>query len=149
MKWICAIFLTAAACFASDFTTGQAARLVIGQTSFTAADPNSSNAVIGAASGVAYAADTLFIADANRIGAVPNNHRVLIFPNLSGTLPRPTDELPYNSLCPVCVGVATTVLGQPDFTTTTENLTVTPNNLRLPTAICVRRYPSGSGGHEP
>ena len=60
MKWICGIFLIAAACLASDFTTGQAARLVIGQTSFTAADPNSSNTVIGAASGVAYAADTLF-----------------------------------------------------------------------------------------
>jgi uncharacterized protein (TIGR03437 family) len=135
MKWICAIFLIAAACFASDFTTGQAARLVIGQTSFTAADPNPSNTVIGAASGVAYAADTLFIADANRIGAVSNNHRVLIFPNLSGMLPRPTDELAYSSLCPICVGVASTVLGQPDFTTTTENLTVTQNNLRLPTAI--------------
>ncbi len=135
MKCICLLLFGAAALCASDFTTGQAARLVIGQRSFTAADPNSSNAVIGGASGVAYAADTLFIADANRIGAVPNNHRVLIFPNLSGTLPRPTDELPYNTVCPICVGAASVVLGQPDFTTTTENLTVTQNNLRLPTAI--------------
>ncbi len=135
MKWICVLFLAAAASFASDFTTGQAARLVIGQTSFTAADPNSSNTVIGAASGVAYAADTLFIADANRIGAVPNNHRVLIFPNLSGMLPSPTAQLNYNTPCPICVGTAATVLGQPDFSTTTENLTVTQNNLRLPTAI--------------
>ncbi len=135
MKWICVLILTAASSFAQNFTTGQAARLVIGQTSFTAADPNSTNTIIGAASGVAYAADTLFVADANRIGAVPNNHRILIFPNLSGSLPLPTAELQYNSLCPICVGVASTVLGQPDFVTDTENLTVTQNNLRLPTAV--------------
>lgn len=90
MKGIFAIFIAAAASFASDFTTGQAARLVIGQPdSFTAADPNSSDNTIGAASGVAYAADTLFIADDNRIGAVPENNRVLIIPNLSGSLRLP------------------------------------------------------------
>ncbi|MGA7241324.1 MAG: IPT/TIG domain-containing protein [Bryobacteraceae bacterium] len=135
MKWICVLFLIAAACFASDFTNGQAARLVIGQTSFTAADPNSSNTIIGGASGVAYAADTLFIADDNRIGAVPDNNRVLILPNLSGMLPSPTASLAYNSLCPICVGTAAVVLGQPDFNTTTTNLTTTQNNIRLPTAI--------------
>ena len=135
MKWICVLFLIAAACFASDFTNGQAARLVIGQTSFTAADPNSSNTIIGGASGVAYAADTLFIADDNRIGAVPDNNRVLILPNLSGMLPSPTASLAYNSLCPICVGTASVVLGQPDFNTTTTNLTTTQNNIRLPTAV--------------
>src|SRR5215469_10587421 len=135
MKWICVFFLIEAACFASDFTTGQAARLVIGQTTFTSADPNSSNMIIGGASGVAWAADTLFIADDNRIGAVPNNNRVLILPNLSGMLPSPTASLTYNSTCPICVGQASVVLGQPDFSTTTTNITVTQNNLRLPTAI--------------
>ncbi len=135
MKWICVLFPIAAACFASDFTNGQAARLVIGQTSFTAADPNSSNTIIGGASGVAYAADTLFIADDNRIGAVPDNNRVLILPNLSGMLPSPTTSLTYNSLCPICVGTASVVLGQPDFSTTTTNLTTTQNNIRLPTAV--------------
>ena len=135
MKWICVLFLIAAACFASDFTNGQAARLVIGQTSFTAADPNSSNTIIGGASGVAYAADTLFIADDNRIGAVPDNNRVLILPSLSGMLPSPTASLAYNSLCPICVGTASVVLGQPDFNTTTTNLTTTQNNIRLPTAV--------------
>src|SRR5579863_1138740 len=104
MKCISVFLLGAAAVFAADFTTGQAARLVVGQQSFTAADPNSTNAIIGGASGVAYAGDTLFIADSNRIGADPNNHRVLIYPNLSGTFPRPTDELQYNSPCPICVG---------------------------------------------
>jgi hypothetical protein len=135
MKWICVFFLIEAACFASDFTTGQAARLVIGQTTFTSADPNSSNMIIGGASGVAWAADTLFIADDNRIGAVPNNNRILILPNLSGMLPSPTASLTYSSTCPICVGQASVVLGQPDFSTTTNNLTVTQNNLRLPTAI--------------
>jgi uncharacterized protein (TIGR03437 family) len=135
MKWICVLFLIAADSLASDFTTGQAARLVIGQTTFTSADPNSSNTIIGGASGIAYAADTLFIADDNRIGAVPNNNRVLILPNLSGMLPTPTTQLTYNSLCPICVGTAAVVLGQPDFNTTTTNLTTTQNNLRLPTAL--------------
>ena len=50
-------------------------------------------------------------------------------------LPRPTDPLTYNSKCPVCVGQATVVLGQPNFTTTTENLAATPTTLRLPTAV--------------
>jgi hypothetical protein len=36
-------------------------------------------------------------------------------------LPQPAAELPYNIKCPVCVGQATLILGQPDFTTTTEN----------------------------
>lgn len=142
MKWICGILLPASlvavssfSAFANDFVTGQAARLVIGQTSFTAADPNSSNTVIGGASGVAYAADTLFVADDNRIGAFPNNNRVLIFPNLSGSLPSPTTPLQNNSICPICVGTASVVLGQPDFSTTTTNLTTTQNNLREPTAV--------------
>ena len=54
---------------------------------------------------------------------------------LSGMLPRPTDPLIYNSKCPVCVGHATVVLGQPDFTTATENIAATPTTLRLPTAV--------------
>ncbi len=135
MKWIFAFFIVAAASFASDFTTGQAARLVIGQSSFTSADPNSTNTIIGGASGVAYAADTLFIADDNYIGALPDNNRVLIIPNLSGTLPKPSAVLQGNSICPICVGAASVVLGQPDFVTSTENLLATQNNLRAPTAV--------------
>src|SRR5437763_12514046 len=120
MKGISVFFLAAASMCAADFITGQAARLVIGQQSFTAADPNSSNAVLGGASGIAYAGDTLFVADANRIGASPSNHRVLIFKNVSGTFPQPTDQLTYNTKCPICVGSASIVLGQPDFTTNTQ-----------------------------
>jgi hypothetical protein len=142
MKWIFASFILAAASCpfilgqtTPDFTTGQAARLVIGQSSFTSADPNSTNTIIGAASGVAYAGDTLFIADDNYLGALPENNRVLIIPNLSGALPQPTTLLPDNSTCPICVGAASVVLGQPDFVTTTENLLATQNNLRAPTAV--------------
>ena len=60
---------------------------------------------------------------------------MLLFQNLSGMLPKPTDPLIYDSKCPVCVGHATLVLGQPDFTTVTENLAATPTTLRLPTAV--------------
>ncbi len=135
MKCIPVLLLGAAAVFAADFVTGQAARAVIGQQSFDAADPNSSNTVIGGASGIAYAADTLFIADANRIGAAPNNSRVLILPNISSQVPQPTDQVPTNSICPICVGTASVVLGQNDFTTTAEPLIASASNLRLPTAV--------------
>ena len=135
MKCISIFLLGAAAVCAADFTTGQAARLVIGQTTFTSQDSNSSDRILGAASGIAYAGDTLFVADSNRVGASPTNHRVLLYQNLSGMLPRPTDPLTYNSKCPVCVGQATLVLGQPDFTTATLNLSATSTSLRLPTAV--------------
>src|ERR1019366_3036513 len=55
MKCISIFLLSAAAVCAADFTTGQAARLVIGQTTFTSQDSNSSDIILGAASGIAYA----------------------------------------------------------------------------------------------
>jgi uncharacterized protein (TIGR03437 family) len=136
MKCISLLFLSAAL-FAqsSDLTTGQAARLVIGQPTFTSQDPNSSDIVIGAASGIAFAADTLFVADSNRVGAGPSNHRVLLFKNASTQFPSPTAELPYDRKCPVCVGKASVVLGQPDFTTTTMNLTASRSSIRLATGV--------------
>jgi uncharacterized protein (TIGR03437 family) len=118
-----------------DFATGQAARAVIGQRTFTSADPNSSNTIIGGAAGIAYANNTLFVADANRFGAAPNNHRVLMFQNMASMLPAPTAELSDNTECPVCVGQASIVLGQPDFSTNTENIAANRTNLRLPTAV--------------
>ncbi|HLK49128.1 MAG TPA: hypothetical protein VKT49_13390 [Bryobacteraceae bacterium] len=135
MKCISVFLVWVAAAGAADFTTGQAARLVVGQPAFTAQNTNSSDTVIGAASGLAYAADTLFVADSNRVGATPVNHRVLLFKNLSTMLPPPSAELVNNGPCPACVGEASVVLGQPDFTTTTENVPGTPNGLRLPTAV--------------
>jgi uncharacterized protein (TIGR03437 family) len=135
MKCIPVIIFCSAALYAADFVNGQAARAVIGQVTFTAADPNSSNTVLGAANGIAYAANTLFVADSNIMGAAPVNNRVLMFQNLSSQLPQVTAELPYLTTCPVCVGTATLVLGQPDFITDTINTDATQNNLRLPSAL--------------
>src|SRR5271166_3098429 len=137
MKCLFGIFLCAAAAFAQagSFTNGQAARLVIGQATFTSQDTNSSDVFVGGVSGLAYGADTLLVADSNFVGASPSNHRVLIYQGISSMLPSPTADLQYNRKCPVCVGQATVVLGQPDFTTTTLNLAATPSALRLPTAV--------------
>jgi phage tail sheath gpL-like len=135
MKCISVFLLSAATLCAADFTTGQAARLVIGQTTFTSQDPNSSDTIVGGVSGLAYAADTLFVVDSNRVGASPINHRVLLFKNASSQIPDPTAELDYTHKCPACVGQATVVLGQPDFTTTTENLAASSSALREPTSI--------------
>src|SRR3981081_1429317 len=119
MKSITLVLLTAAAVSAADFSTGQAARLVIGQATFTEASQGADRNLVGGVGGVAYANDMLFVADGNRIGASPVNQRVLIFKNLSSTLPKATDELPYtpylseatNTRCPVCTGSADVVLG--------------------------------------
>jgi hypothetical protein len=135
MKCIGLFFLGAAVACAADFTTGQAARAVLGQETFTAQNDQPSASVLGGASGIAYANDTLFVADSNRVSAGPINHRVLLFQNLSATLPLPGAELTYDRKCPVCVGQASVVLGQPDFVTNTENVPATANGLRLPTAV--------------
>jgi uncharacterized protein (TIGR03437 family) len=135
MKYISLFFLCAAVTCADDFTTGQAARLVIGQVTFTQQDSNSSDTIVGGVSGLAYAADTLFVADSNRVGASPSNHRVLLFQNVSGQFPSPTADLQDNRKCPVCLGTANVVLGQPDFTTTTENIAANQSSLRLPTSV--------------
>src|SRR5882724_5305040 len=109
MKYFALLLAAAGIARSADFSTGQAARLVIGQTTFTAEDSSgASERLLGGLSGLAYANDTLFVVDSNRVGASPQNNRVLIFPNLSGTLPKPTDELPKDSAvrCQVCTGVA-------------------------------------------
>jgi uncharacterized protein (TIGR03437 family) len=136
MKCIPVFLLCLTAVSAQDFVTGQAARLVIGQPNgFTAQDPQSNNVTVGGTSAVAVAGNTLFLADSNPVGSNPSNNRVLIFTNLSGQLPAPTAQLPYNSKCPVCVGQANVVLGQPDFTTTTVNTAPTQNSLRNPQGV--------------
>ena len=137
MKCTSVFILSAATLFAqgADLTTGQAARLVIGQSTFTSQDTNSSDVVVGGVSGIAFAGDTLFVADSNRVGAAPSNHRILLFKNASSQFPSPSAESTYNRKCPVCLGKATVVLGQPDFTTTTLNLAATRSSLRLATAV--------------
>ncbi len=133
MKRLAALFCASSLVLAADFITGQAARLVIGQRTFTSQSPEFSDAVLGGVSGLAYANNMLVVADSNRVGALSDNNRVLIFRNLSGMLPAPTDELPQGERCPVCTGVAEVVVGQADFATTDPGLTQT--GLRQPTAV--------------
>src|SRR5580658_1277839 len=100
----CAVFsLCAGLGLAADYMTGQAARAVIGQTTFTSQASGTSNLLMGAVGGVAYANNTLFVTDASRTGSAPSNNRVLIFENLSHMLPSPTQEIgPNTGRCPVC-----------------------------------------------
>ena len=134
-------------CFRPDqFLTGQAARLVIGPDDLYRQDTNSSDTILGGASGLAYAADTLFVADSNRDR---RRRRTTTGCSFSATsppsCPAPTAELQYNRKCPVCVGQATVVLGQPDFVTTTENERHAQQPARSPPPwlpmACIWRWP--------
>lgn len=137
MKYIGFVFLVPALLPAADFMTGQAARVTIGQQTFTAQDSgNPSASQLGAASGLAYANNTLFVADSNRVQASPILNRVLIFNNVNGTsgfVPGPTADIPQGVRCPVCVGTANVVVGQSDFTK--SNVALTQTGLRTPTAV--------------
>ena len=115
------------------FSDGQAARLVIGQRTFTAQEPGATAELLGAVSGLAYANDTLIVVDSNRLGATPTNHRVLIYKGLSEMLPDPTAPLEFTRRCPVCTGSATVVVGQPDFATS-ELKATSETALRDPSA---------------
>jgi uncharacterized protein (TIGR03437 family) len=122
MKYVAFLILAAPAAWPAElsFTTGQAARLMIGQPYFTAQEPGTGQDRLGAPHGIAYANDTLYVVDANKLGATPVNHRVMIYRNVSSQLPAPEAELGPVTLddiriCYVCGGKATSVLGQTDF----------------------------------
>ena len=145
MKY-CAVvaLLTAFAIQASaqDFLTGQAARVVLGQPTFTSQDPGASERLLGGAGGLAYANGMLFVTDANRVSATPQNHRILLFRDVKTAFPRPTAEISLDETnrCPVCTGrpnldygAADIVLGQPDFKKV--DLGRTRSALRLPTSV--------------
>src|SRR5580700_7543248 len=88
-----------------QFVTGQAARLVIGQTTFTSQTAGASDTLLGGIGGLAFGGDTLYVADSNRVGFTPNNNRVLMFQHVSQNMPTPTAQIPaYSGTCPVCVG---------------------------------------------
>jgi len=129
----CALFsLCVSAAWSADFVTGQGARLVIGQTTFTAQQEGTSDTLLGGVGGIALINGKLFMADTNRLGLVPLNHRVLMM-DVSG-FPKPTDEIPPASgRCPVCVGKATLVLGQANFTDSAFKTTA--DGFRLPTGV--------------
>src|SRR6058998_2157370 len=118
LKYFAVLSVCAGFSYSADFVTGQAARAVIGQSSFTSQNSGASDTLLGAAGGLAYAGNTLFVADANRLGLLPNNNRVLIFPNIQQMVPAADADIPYFSgRCPVCVGRAAVAVGQPDFIT--------------------------------
>jgi uncharacterized protein (TIGR03437 family) len=146
MKRLGTLFLSLSTVFAADsatdFLTGQAARITIGQSTFTSQSTgNPSFFQVGAVDGVAYANNTLFVVDSNHIQIPPVNNRVLMFTDISQLqfIHNPTAEVPQGSRCPVCignpnVGQASVVLGQPNSTTTTNSYT-TQSGFRTPTAI--------------
>ncbi len=134
MRYFCVWLLGLSTCLAANFTHGQAARAVIGQPYFTAGLPGATQSLVGAVSGLAYANNTLFVADSNRAGASPINNRVLIYQNLSSQFPDPSVMPPnQGSRCPVCGGAANVVVGQANFTAT--NPAVSQSGLTLPTAV--------------
>ncbi len=138
MKFLLYLLVCAPIAGAADFTTGMAARLVIGQKNFTEQAPGVARDVLGGVGGVAFANNMLFVADSNRVGSAPNNHRVLIYKNTDVQFPEVTKALqqsPLQPRCPACVGLADVVLGQPDFITANEVVTSDSNTLRLPTAV--------------
>ncbi|MBM3774042.1 MAG: hypothetical protein FJW37_02675 [Acidobacteria bacterium] len=139
MKCTLVLFLAAWLAPGADFSTGQAARAIIGQTHFTRQQPGASATLVGGVSGLAYANDMLFVVDSNRVGADPLNDRVLIFRGLSQMVPKPTDELVYDRRCPVCVGEASVVLGQPDFNKPAvpgaRDYGLSDKRLRTPTSV--------------
>jgi uncharacterized protein (TIGR03437 family) len=110
-----------------QYSTGQAARLVIGQPRFssqrgqdvvtTGTSPNQITTVtyetlqtlVGSAQGLDYANGTLIVADANRQGGTPDNNRVLIYNNIQSWLPGPHDAVLQNGTpCPDCFGAGST-----------------------------------------
>ncbi len=119
-----AVFLAAAACAcAADFQTGQAARAVIGQATFTDQLPDYTvpqatlPIVLGGVSGLAYVNGSLFVVDSNRVDAAPQNHRVVMFSNIGSQVPGPTAEIDQTGVaCPVCQAIPNLVLGQAAFT---------------------------------
>ncbi len=144
---------------AQVFLTGQAARAVIGQPTFTAQNSGgvnsvatvpsgsaptvlpgiqtpASNSVFGAMGGLAYAANTLFVVDSNTLGLLPNNNRILVFDNVGQLFPGPADEIPpYTARCPLCGGQASFILGQPDITTVTALNPPTASSMRQPIGV--------------
>ena len=80
MKYFSLFIITAALAHGQQFVTGQAARLIIGQPTFTSLDTGSPSAFqLGAVGGIAYANNTLFVVDSNRVQATPVDNRVLIY----------------------------------------------------------------------
>lgn len=137
-------------CQQATFTNGQAARLVIGQPTFTEQspgyedsgkpdEPNDSQAVpsqwlLGGVGGIAYSNNRLFVADSNRVGSTPDNNRIVIYNDVSSLVPRAQDGFQQGDRCNACrQGPASSVLGQKEFNTNARGLE--NGGLRQPTAV--------------
>lgn len=135
MKYSVLFLASAGLLCAEQFVTGQAARAVIGQETFTRQAPGATQSRLGAVSGVAYANNTLFVVDSSRVQAFPQNNRVLIYRNLDTKFPGPKTSIRLQDYarCPLCGGEADVVVGQEDFEKTEIGL----NNSRFrnPTAV--------------
>ncbi|HEY3741204.1 MAG TPA: hypothetical protein VGL53_15240, partial [Bryobacteraceae bacterium] len=162
MKHFALLLLALSMASAQVFVNNQAARAVIGQSTFTAGDvpypstlpdlynPGIGQWQLGGAAGVTYYNGMLFVADSNNIGATPSNNRVLIYYNSSQVAPPANASIPVELgiLCPVCTGVygyqygkAGTVLGQTDFVGNTSAIALgyipatTASELFTPTQV--------------
>lgn len=133
MKCLALLLASAGLVCSAEYVTGQAARMVIGQDTFTSQRPTSSQSILGAASGLAIANDTLVVVDGNRVQADPVNNRVLIYRDIKSKFPGRTASLPFEGRCPVCGGAADVVIGQPDFEK--RDIGLTQSKLRTPTAV--------------
>jgi hypothetical protein len=119
----------------AEFYSGQAARLLIGQKTFTAQDPTPAASALGGVGGLAFANNMLFVADSNRVGSTPQNHRVLIYRSVDQITLPVNGLVPQVNRCPACRGVATTVLGQTDFEKNELRAVPSASALRSPTAV--------------
>ena len=141
-----ALLLSASVLPAASFVNGQAARAVIGQNNFTDATYGADQNILGGVSGIAYSGGKLFAADSNRLSAIPQNNRVLIFDTTQ--IPGPGADLvmaPHpSSTCWLCGFYASTVIGQQDFTSNTPGRNAVPTNtgaenyagtFNIPTAV--------------
>jgi uncharacterized protein (TIGR03437 family) len=114
----------------ASFTNGQAARAVIGQSTFTAAVSGAQQYLTGGVSGLAYSNGVLFVADDNRLGATPQNNRVLVFDTT--TIPGLRDDF-RNSFhpspqCWLCGFGSFGVIGQADYTSTNPGRNSVPTS---------------------
>ena len=134
MKYFVLSLALAGTVCAAEFRTGQAARALIGQSTFTRQQAGASPTLLGSVSGVAYANNTLVLADSSRVPAYPQNNRVLVYRDIASKLPDPKASIPDTyDRCPVCEAEADVVLGQPDFAKT--DLGLAQNKMRTPTAV--------------
>lgn len=98
---------------------------MVGQYSFDLGTMGSSQQILGGVTGIAYANGTLFAADDNLLGALPNNHRVMMFH--TGDIPAPKGDISnfsgFDTYCNVCGFAAYNFLGQTTYAGTPDPLT--------------------------